>query len=218
LPAARVHLEEAYALARELGNKREIATAANQLAMVHRLEGHPDRAERLYVDAVGLMRELGDRESVAIVLLNLAMIAIDGSAPGAARAMLLEVLDIAEEIGSKPVGHSALEVCAGLASASANWNDAARFSGIVEAQMARTGLRRDPADEAFLAPWIARARTASGSEFAAAESAGRQIELEDGLVQVRAWLVARSDPGDSINARSRSTDQAAAAARPVRRS
>jgi tetratricopeptide (TPR) repeat protein len=190
---ARGHLEEALALARELGNKRQLAAALNGLAQVHRVEGDLDTAEPLYEQMLALARELGDREIIAIGLLNLAMVSIGRGAGDRARGMLLEVLAMAEEIGSKPAGESLLEVSAGLGAMREQWERAARFFGAAEAQTGQTGLHRDPADEAFLAPLIAKAREALGAaEFAAAESAGRALAYDEAMAEARAWLENRS--------------------------
>jgi hypothetical protein len=103
--------------------------------------------------------------------------------------MLREALDIASEIGSKPVAQSVLEVSAGLAASRGDWPRAARLFGVAESRAARTGLHRDPADEAFLAPLIARARHALGdAAFAVAEGAGRAVDHDDAIREVRAWL------------------------------
>jgi len=207
LPAALAHLDEALTMARDIGNRREIAAASNALAMVHRMQGSPDDAERLYREVVALARELGDKESIAIGLLNLAIVSIDHGRVADSAPMLREVIGIAEEIGSKPAGQSALEVCAGLACARGNWRVAARFYGAAEAQMAMTGLQRDPADEAFLAPWIDRARIALGAqEFEASTAIGRTNRLGEGLAAARAWLDESATFDDSA-IRSRSLDQ-----------
>ena len=191
LPSARRFLEEALALAEQHGEQREIAAAGNQLAQLLRVEGDLDRAEALYTRVLALVRELEDRESIAIVLLNLAMVAIGRYAGERARTMLLEVLAIAQEIGSRPVGQSLLEVCAGLAVLSEDWPRAARFYGAAEAQTVQTGLRRDPGDEAFLAPLVAKARAARGAEaFSADEHAGRTLSFEQAMAQARGWLAA----------------------------
>jgi hypothetical protein len=135
------------------------------------------------------MRKLEDRESIAIVLLNLAMVAIGRGDGERARTMLLEVLAIADEIGSKPVGQSVFEVSAGLAALREEWPRVARFYGAAEVQAAQTGLHRDPGDEAFLAPLLARARAALGAPaFAAAESAGRELPFEQAIAEARRWL------------------------------
>jgi hypothetical protein len=176
-------------MAQQLGNKRELAAAFNGLAQLHRVEGELDAAEPLYEKVVALARDLGDRDSVAIGLLNLAMVAIGCEAGDRARAMLLEVLAIVRESGSKRLGQSVLEVAAGLAAMRGDSERAARFYGTAEAQTTAIGLQRDPGDEAFLAPLIAKARTALGAApFAAAETAGRACSYDDSVIEVRAWL------------------------------
>ncbi|HVO90572.1 MAG TPA: tetratricopeptide repeat protein [Casimicrobiaceae bacterium] len=186
--AARGYLEEAVALAEELGNPRELAAALNGLAQLHRMQREPDIAEPLYDRVLQLARELGDRESVAIALLNLAMVSIGRGATGRARALLLEVHAIASESGSKAAAQSLLEVCAGFAASLRQGPVAARLYGAAEAQMRASGLRRDPADEAFLAPLVAAARSDAGDGFERAEAEGRTLSLVDALAGARDWL------------------------------
>jgi predicted ATPase/class 3 adenylate cyclase len=189
LYGARGHFEEALTLAQELGNKRDIAAALTALAQVHRVEGALTLAEPLYERVVELARELGDRESIAIGLLNLTMVAIGQGSADRVRSKLLEVLAIVEELGSKPAGVSALEVSAGLAALRRESEQAARFFGAAEAQMGQTGLHRDPADEAFLAPLITTARDTLGpTTFAAAEAAGRVLSYDQAVAEAREWL------------------------------
>ncbi len=191
--AARTHLHEALVMARELGNPREIAAALNVLAQLLRTEGELDAAEPLYEQGLALARELQDRESIAIGLLNLAMVSIDRASRDRARPMLLEAAAIADEIGSKRTGQCVLEVSAGLAASRKDWESAARFYGAAEATAGQTGLQRDPADEAFLAPRIAAARKAlAAPKFAAAESAGRALTYPEALGELRAWLESRA--------------------------
>jgi hypothetical protein len=103
--------------------------------------------------------------------------------------MLLEVLAIAEETGSMPAGQSALDVCAGLAALEGQWERAARFYGAAEAQIDRTRMRRDPADQAFLSPLIEKARIAlDEAAFAAAQTSGRGLPHEGLLAEARGWL------------------------------
>jgi tetratricopeptide (TPR) repeat protein len=189
LQKARGHLEEALALAQELGDKRELAGALNALAQLHRLQADLAVAEPLYDQVVSLARELGDREIIAVGLLNLAMVCLGRSANERARAILCEVLAIAEEVGSRPAGQSVLEVCAGLAALRGEWRQAARFYGVAESQITYTGIQRDPTDEAFLKPLIAKSREALGSAaFAAAESTGRTLSYDAAIAEARGWL------------------------------
>ena len=187
--AARTQLEEALALARELGKPREVAAALNQSAALHRMQGDLDTAESLYREVHALVAGLGDRESVAIALLNLAMVAVIGGSAERAGPMLIEVLDIAGQIGGRALGQSAADVAAALAATRAQWDCAARFYGVAEAQIALTGLHRDPGDEAFLAPYIADARKALGTAgFSASEASGRALDYDGAVREMRGWL------------------------------
>jgi tetratricopeptide (TPR) repeat protein len=191
--AARGYLEGALALARQLGNKRDVAAAINALAQLYRVEAKLDAAEPLYADVVALARELGDRMSIAIGLLNLAMVAIGLGSRDVVPSMLLEVVAIADDIGSKSAGQSVLEVCAGLGAARQDWEHAAKFYGAAETQSGQTGLHRDPADEAFLAPLVAKARQALGTTaFTAFEAVGRALSYDEAMAAARAWLTTRS--------------------------
>ena len=186
---ARACLEEALELARELGNKRELAAALNALAQLHRTNNELDLAEPLYEQFLALARDLRDREIVAIGLLNLAMVEIGRGVESRARDMLVEVHSIAREIGSKAAGQGLIDVAAGLASLRQQPERVARYYGAAEQQAAQTGLHRDPADEAFLAPLIAAARDAlAPSSFSAEESAGRALSYDDALTDIKTWL------------------------------
>jgi hypothetical protein len=104
-------------------------------------------------------------------------------------ARLLEVIAIAEALGSKPAIRSAVEVSAGLASVRGEWERAGRFFGAAEAHAAYTGLKRDPADDAFLAPLMANARVISAAKrFDVAVDAGGALSLEEALGEASIWL------------------------------
>jgi tetratricopeptide (TPR) repeat protein len=189
LATARRHFEEALERARSLGDKREIAGALNCVAQLYRVEGALDTAELLFESMVALMRETGDKENIAIGLLNRAMVAISRSSVASARDLLLEILAINDEIASRAVGQSVLEASCGLAALGKDWQRAARLYGAAEAQSASTGLHRDPADEAFLAPRVKAARDALGAAaFASAEAQGRALGYEGAIAETRAWL------------------------------
>jgi tetratricopeptide (TPR) repeat protein len=187
--AARAQAEEGVALAREIGTKRDLAAALNALAQTARAGGDPEAAEPLYEQVLAIARELDDPEVVGIALLNLAMVAMSRGNIGRVPAMLQETLALAEQMGSKPMGQSVLEVSAGLAAVRREWERAARLFGAVEAQMAQTGLHRDPADEAFLAPLIAATREGLGRDaYAAAEAGGRALAYDEAMTEARGWL------------------------------
>jgi predicted ATPase/class 3 adenylate cyclase len=193
--AAERHLHEALDLVRAEGSKHDLVAALNAMAQVHRTRNDLEAALPLYEQVVGLAREIGDRESVAFVLLNLAMALIASKANERIPAILLEVLALAEENRSKPALQSALEVSAGWAAALDDWERAASLFGVAEALAEATGLRRDPADEAFLAPLIGQARAALGDRaFADLEATGRSTIRDDAIADLRAWIGRPSAP------------------------
>jgi predicted ATPase/class 3 adenylate cyclase len=188
--SARSCLEEAVNLARSLGNKLELAAALNALAQLLRLEGKVDDAEPLYEEALPLARELRNGEYVAGLLLNLAMVAVMRDSEGRrAGTLLLEAIDIARSIGSRPSEQSALEVASGLAASAALWDEAAHLFGVAKAHARTTGLQTDPADEAFLAQYVARAQAALGAErFAHLAAQGEAVSAEAALTMARGWI------------------------------
>ncbi|MEO5699096.1 MAG: tetratricopeptide repeat protein [Casimicrobiaceae bacterium] len=186
---ARQHLEEALVLARELGEKREIAGVLNALAQLHRERGDLEAAEPLLRDVIATARALEDRQIIAVGLLNLTMTVVGRGATTEARGTLLEALALAQGMGAKLMGQSALEVSAGIAAYSGDHATAARLFGATQAQAGETGVRRDPADEAFLAPLIVRAREQLGTTaFAAAEAEGKRLSYDAALAEADAWL------------------------------
>jgi hypothetical protein len=176
------------ALARAQNDVHDLVAALNAMAQFHRSQDDLDAAVPLYGQVIELARRMDDRESIAIGLLNLAMSTLARS-PERIPAMLLETLAIADETGSKPVAQSALEVCAGLAAARGEWERAARLFGAAEKHAEATGLHRDPADEAFLAPLVANARRALGdAAFATAERSGRALAYGDAKALATEWV------------------------------
>jgi tetratricopeptide (TPR) repeat protein len=188
-PSARAYLEEALALAHARGSKRSVAAGLNALGQLNRMEGRLETAERLYAQMLVLARELREPEATAIGLLNLAMVEVGRGARDRVRDLLLEVFEIVAETGSKPAGQSALEVSAGMAVMQSDYRRAARLYGVAEAQTLQTGFHRDPADEAFLIPLVAKARAALGPEtFAVEEKGGSALAYDDAIAEARAAL------------------------------
>jgi tetratricopeptide (TPR) repeat protein len=184
--AAERHLTEALRLVRAQGNRHDVASALNAMAQVHRARNDIEAALPLYEQVVDLSRESGDREAVAFGLLNLAMAQIARNPAGPIAQILLEALAIARENRSEPATQSVLEVAAGWAAARGDYRRAARLFGAAEALAEVTGLRRDPADEAFLRPLVDRARAALGTQaFAALEAEGRALGRDDAIADVR---------------------------------
>jgi tetratricopeptide (TPR) repeat protein len=190
LGRAREYLEEALALAQRGGDKRRVAAAMNALAQLESAAGRLDAAEPLFEGVVALSDEAGDHEVVAIGLVNLAMVAITRNAADRARALLLRAFETAAGLDSSRIEQSLVEASAGLATLGREWDRAARFYGAAEAQAAITGLRRNPTDEAFLAPLIESTRHALGpAAFADATSVGSTTAFAAVMDDARGWLL-----------------------------
>jgi tetratricopeptide (TPR) repeat protein len=189
--AARGYLEQGLALARQRGERRGLAAALNTLAQLHRLEGALDAAEPLYEQGLALTVQLGDREGTAVALLNLAMVAIGRGLHEHASTLLIEALDLAEAVGSKPTGGFVFAVSTSLAALREDWTQASWFFGAAESQMKQTGIRLDATDEAFLAPWVTRARQAlAPDQFKAAQHDASALPYEQAIAAAREWLEA----------------------------
>jgi predicted ATPase/class 3 adenylate cyclase len=188
--AARRHLEECLALARELGDILRLEQALTGLAELYRVEGDLDRAEPLYAESLVLNRREGVGSNIAVNLLNLAMVAIGRGSIAQARTALMEAFQIAEAIRSRSAGRNALDVAAGLAAVMEDWARASRIYGAAQFELEQTGVRREAADEAFLLPLMATARTALGEDYTPTEAAGRALAYEEAVAETRSWLEA----------------------------
>ena len=191
--AARTHLEESLALARELHDDLRLEQALIVLSELHRASGDLDAAAPLCEESLALSRKQGVASNTAVNLLNLAMISIGRGSGDRARELVLEALAIADDIGSKPTGRAAVDVASGLAAFLEEWERAVRLYGAAEVQLEQTGIRRETADEAFLAPLIAKAKAALGDgAYAAAVADGRALSYGAATADARAWLQRRA--------------------------
>ena len=189
LAMARRYADEALAIARRQDDQGRLAAALNAVAQLHRVAGELDLAEPLYAQFLAIAQALGDRESIAIGLLNQAIVAVARNDAARARLLLGSVLAIVDETGSRQLAQCLLEVAAGVASRAADWPRVGRFYGAAQAQMRQTGIQRDPADEAALAPHVDAARRALGAPaFAEAMRDGEQQAREAAMDDVRAYL------------------------------
>jgi hypothetical protein len=116
-------------------------------------------------------------------------VAIGRGSADRAREILIEALQIAERIGSKQACRNALDVAVGLAALLGDWPLAARIYGAAQIELEQTGVRRETADEAFLAPMVAKAKEALGEPpFTALEAEGRARAFEEAIAATREWL------------------------------
>ncbi len=186
--AARRHSEDAVAAARALGNARQLASACIALAQLDRMAHRFDAALAHYAEALQLARGLGDQEYVAAALLNLAMLQLSQGRRAPAAALLREVHAIVGQTGSRPAAIGTLDVATGLAMQAGDAAAAARLHGLAERENTASGLRRDAADAAFLAPFLASAQAALGAGFGPALQAGCDAGFDAVWAGLPAWL------------------------------
>jgi predicted ATPase/DNA-binding CsgD family transcriptional regulator len=91
--AARHALQTALDL-RELGDRRGISVAINNMALVELDDGNLDRARELFEQSLAIKRELGEQRSISIGLVNLADVLIRTEQWNDADTALAEAADL----------------------------------------------------------------------------------------------------------------------------
>jgi tetratricopeptide (TPR) repeat protein len=178
--------QEALELARRHGETRLITAMLNSIAECRRSAGQWDAAERDYREALALARTQGGRLTVVVVLNNLIRVQVARGRIDEARRFAVECLALVRD---DKVGVDLLEATVGLASCQGDHAAAARFWGAADQKLKDWGYRHQPVDIEHSAPWLARSRCALGEDaFAAAESAGRALQFEAVMDELRRWL------------------------------
>ncbi|HEY3215839.1 MAG TPA: protein kinase [Candidatus Eisenbacteria bacterium] len=185
---AKSHLNELIVRARALGDRSRLSVGLNDLAEVLRAEGDLDGAAPLYEEFLAITRDMGNRDNTVIGLQNLAMVAISRGAMDRAGKLLIEAISMVNPRSVQTIGD--LTDCVSTwCAAQGKWIMAARLHGAAEAQLLKTGSRREPADEDIVAPFMERTRQALGeAAFDDAAAEGRAMGAELALAQARAHL------------------------------
>ena len=165
LATARTHLEEGARARARARAERDLAAAMNALGALHRMQGALD-------DGRNALRGCGRRSfaepattrAAPSDLLNLAMVAIlRDSARRRARILARGDRRLGIARPARAWGCARSKSARGSPRSRGDFERAARFYGVAEAQNGSTGLHRDPADEAFLAPLMEKARERPGA-------------------------------------------------------
>jgi predicted ATPase/DNA-binding winged helix-turn-helix (wHTH) protein len=187
--AARRHLDESFALARQANSSVRLNDALILGGELESIEGSLEKAEEYYEASLASARELGSRLLTIVGLMNLARISISRGSIAPAVALLREALIVADQAQSRRQAPYFLAWCAGLAARLGDPARAARFHGASQRQLEEMLLRLEPTDYHALAPLFAEARaTLNPTEWASAEAAGFALRREDALAELRAWL------------------------------
>lgn len=199
LTPARVCLRDALRYATQDQNEPFQAYLHNALGQLYRVCGEFDKAMQANRTAHALALGLGNQDMQAIALLNEAMIwmaqAQEGGASDAS-ALLDQSVGLCLQGQSSALVQSALEVATALSCTRREWQTALEFWSWAEAYARHSGLRRDPADERFLQPFVAQLSTQHGAAAfnRALQSADTQAP-DVVLSRIQAWLSASSASG-----------------------
>jgi predicted ATPase/class 3 adenylate cyclase len=198
--SASLYAQEAVDVARSARDEHSTAVALNELGQLYRAQGAVARAEPLYREALALMRRSGDEDSVAVALLNLAMASLELERHAEARMMLHEAVGIASRLGPSTVGTSAIEVAAVMCLLEQDPATASRLFDAARAYAQFTGMRREKADEAFLAPFIDRLEEkASAISGANRRPANAINQYAEAIALAASWLTRGSGTGEIQN-------------------
>jgi non-specific serine/threonine protein kinase len=190
-PRARRYAEDALALARRRDGKNEVVCALLALGDLDRIEGRLDDARVRYAECLAIARTATDPRHVAVTVLDLMSVELARGSSEQAPERLLEALEIGVRTGSKTLGAYTVLVASGLAAFLAEPALATELHAAATGLLDDIGFRCEPADEAFLAPLIARAHGAlSSDELAHAQGRGRVLGYDPALGRTRHWLEA----------------------------
>jgi DNA-binding NarL/FixJ family response regulator len=165
----------------ELGDRRGMSVAINNLALLELDDGDLDRAQQLFEQALAIKREFGERRSIAIGLANLADVLIRTSQWDAAETVLTEGAGLAagnpQLIGTIACNQGAL---------AAHRQDWALATERFEAAIAATQAGGHPHDVIEAMIGLGRVHAQAGDHLAASAQlrAARALATEIGTPQL----------------------------------
>jgi predicted ATPase/class 3 adenylate cyclase len=153
-------LEESLALQRELGGPR-LATALSNLGLSTLRIGRVTRAREILEEGAHVARGLRDNWQLSSILGFLGWAALaEGRNPEASR-FFLESLQLRQDVGERRYTADCLQGLAAVTAAAGDPLRAARLWGAAAALLDELGVAQTPADAAFQAPYVERARDAA---------------------------------------------------------
>jgi predicted ATPase len=186
---ARSHYVQARDLAQASGNVVPLASALNNLATIEFRRGRFESAEAGFRQALHIARGQGDIRSALIFLHNLVRVQVGARKYDGAHACAVEAEALLRGVAEDVLKLELLEVSAGLASSRGEHELAARWWGVSTQRYLDEGYRRPVEDQAQLDRLAAASRRALGdTAFERAEAAGRLLEPDAAMLELRSWL------------------------------
>jgi non-specific serine/threonine protein kinase len=186
--SARDLLREALEISRELGDRRGIAFALNNLGLVEGVEKDYVLAREYHEQALPLLRAMGDQWSAARAVAGLGRAAWFEGDITAARAYYEENLCVLRDLGSRWELVYSFEGFAWLALHDDNPQRAARLLGAGEALREATGHVLFPVARPCYEECLAKTRQALAQKYdqptaSAAWRAGRALSREEAIAE-----------------------------------
>lgn len=176
-------------LAQANGCALPLSSALNNIATIDFRRGKWASAEQGFRQSLHLARGRGDIRSTLIFLHNLVRVQVAAGRHAGAHACAVESHALLSDVGEDVLKLELLEVTAGLASALGEHEAAARFWGFATQRYVDAGYRRPAEDQAQLERLSAASRLALGdARFEAGEAAGRALDLDAAMLELRGWL------------------------------
>lgn len=183
------HEHEAMQLAEASGNVEYMASLSNNIAETERSRGNFEAAERGYLKALHLGRAHGNLLLSAIVLHNLVRLYVACGRPDDARTAALESEQLLRGIGEQVLKFELLKCVAALASSRGDHAVAVRWWSAAQPQFIEAGYWDPEVDTALYDDRMDAAKHALGNAgFAAAEAAGRTLDLDSAMRELKKWL------------------------------
>jgi len=174
--------EEGLALAREIGDKSEIAHGLNVLGEIHRMQGDHAAAGRVYEEALPITREIGHRLRETMLLANLGIVAFNLGDFEQAKARFLESYKLALEIGDDFIIAEGLSFGGGVLGALGEPERGVRLLGAGATQQAAIGSSTQPSDQHEYDKLVALVRNQLDEEtFDRLWAEGEALSLEEAI-------------------------------------
>jgi tetratricopeptide (TPR) repeat protein len=182
-PAEAVELfDRAAVLAREAGEARFEALAEANTALAYFDMGRYAEAIELGWRSLANRTGLGDRWAACVDRINLLGALLMGEGPDVAQSWFVEWTPEVLALRDSLLAVNLLEVGAGIAAATGEFDRAARVAGCTDARRAALMMRRTPEDEQQLALFLEPARSALGDAgLAAARRDGSSLAVAEAL-------------------------------------
>ena len=149
-------------------------------------QGEPERAQRLYEEALALARDMEDSFRMAACLESIGALAIDQGETEWAREALSEGLETAQSGGYRKLIAGLLEQFAGLVALEGRPARAAKLYGAAQALREELGAPRPAEEVEHYQAQLDRARSQVGeAEWSAAWDDGQGMELAQAISYAR---------------------------------